>query len=198
MLAAANPANQSTKTPCNALDNGTTTIVSAASVYSCISALNVPIPSALASNYFAPVFSAIDPGRHHFQEGTYLDYHFDIPFQFPVINRYTVFSNIELVEDLRSDFFFGQAGDTPIDTHFLIDAKHALNIPILTWVSGKLSLAPSFEMIFYTNKINNYLYRSYTGSVSLSYTFERRPGMDWKKLVGYSNPIPTLPTLPTR
>jgi hypothetical protein len=190
-----NPANKNTSTPCNALVQGNSTIVPAASVVSCTNALNVPIAN--PAKYFAPVFSTIDAGRQRFQDGLYLNYHFDIPLQFPV-SRYTVFSNIEFVEDLRSDFFFGRAGDTPIDTHFLIDAKHALNVPILTWVGGRLSLSPSVEMIYYTNKISNNLYRSYIGSVSLSYTFEKRTGLNFRRVLGYSNPVPTLPTLPSR
>ncbi len=136
-------------------------------------------------------------GRSHFQNGTYFDYHLDVPA--PVlVGKFRTLSNIEFISDLRSDYFFGHVGDAPVDTHFLFDSKQSLSIPIFVFFSGKISLAPSVEMIFYSNKISGSLYKSYTGSVSLSYTFEKRSGLDWRKTVGYQNPVPTLPTLPSR
>jgi hypothetical protein len=188
------------QTTCNAATGGGKTTVPLASIVNCFLTDSYPVPGAppgLTSPFTQPTFSSIESGRFHLQRGFYTNYHLDIPVAIPE-NRYTVFSNMEFVLDLRSDFFFGGSNDTPLDTHFLVDAKQALNIPIFALFSGKVSLAPTVEMIFYTNKITNNLYRSYSGSVALSYTFEWRNGLKWSKIAGYSNPIPTLPTLPSR
>lgn len=145
----------------------------------------------------ALIFSKIEGGRTHFQDGLYFNYHFDIPVPVPA-NHYTVFSNMEIVSDLRSDFFFGGRGDSPVDTHFLFDAKQSLSIPIFRLFSGRVSLSPTFELIYFANKITNNLYKSYSTSISLSYIFEKRTGLTPLKVFGYQNPVPTLPTLPSR
>ncbi len=191
----ANALNQLTGTACSAQSQGTITTVPVSGIANCFATALAPVP--VGGAFTQPVFSRIDGGRTHFQDGLYFNYHLDIPVQIPA-GHYTVFSNMEIVEDLRTDFFLGSRNDTPIDTHFLVDAKHALNVPIFTFFSGKLSLAPTFEMIYYTNKIGNNLYRSYSGSVALSYTFEKRTGLNTRKVFGYSNPVPTLPSLPSR
>ena len=115
----------------------------------------------------------------------------------PIRGKFFVFSNIELVSELRSDFFL-PGNDAPIDTRFLVDWKQSLTIPIMPLFSGKLSLSPSVEMILYSNKISDNLYRNTTTSVALNYTFEWRKGLSGLKSLGYSNPVPALPTLPTR
>jgi hypothetical protein len=34
--------------------------------------------------------------------------------------------------------------------------------------------------------------------VQLNYSFDKRTGLKWLKAVGYQNPTPALPTLPSR
>jgi hypothetical protein len=191
----ANPQNL-TKSACAAQTQGNETIVAVADVVDCFfAASNAPATGSVFSQPY--LLTPIIGGRSHFQDGMYFDYHLDVPAPF-LVGRFTTLSNIEFVSDLRSDYLIGRAGDTPIDTHFLFDSKQSLNIPIFMLFSGKVSLAPSVEMIFFSNKISGNLYKSYSTSVSLSYTFERRTGLNWWKTVGYQNPVPTLPTLPSR
>ena len=176
----------------------TVTVVGVDNVVNCLNAASsLPANSTLT----APTLFKIDPGRTHFQNGLYTNYRIDMPL--PVKkDDYHMFSNMEFVTELRSDYFFGpffgHGKDSPIDTHFLFDAKQTLMIPIFPLFSGKLSLAPTFESIFYANKISNNVYRSYSTSRTLSYTFEKRKGLSWRKALGYSNPAPATPTLPSR
>jgi hypothetical protein len=75
------------------------------------------------------------------------------------------------VSDLRSDFFIPGPADTTIDTRFLVDAKESVNVPLFRWFSGKVSLAPTVEFIWYSNKISRNLYYSAATSITLSYSF---------------------------
>jgi hypothetical protein len=201
MTYAMNPANQSPNTPCLGQPQGGMITVPVTEVVSCFAAASASVPTKATTmnmpSFTQPIFSKIDGGRRHFQDGLYFNYHFDIPVPVPA-NHYTVFSNMEMVFDLRSDFFFGGKGDSPVDTHFLFDAKQALSIPIFPLFSGRVSLSPTFELIYFANKITNNLYKSYSTSISLSYTFEKRTGLNPLKVFGYPNPVPTLPTLPSR
>ena len=63
----------------------------------------------------------------------------------------------------------------------------------------KISLAPSYEVIWFGNKVNRYTYASQSANVSLNYSFGWHSGLSWRKVLeGYSDPAPTLPPLPTR
>ena len=170
--------------------------VPAQAVTNCFLLAGTPADTSTASPQNNVTLTGIDAGRTHFQNGAYFNYRLDVPL--PVAGQFRTFSNMEFISELHSDFFFGHRLDTPIDTHFLVDAKQSLNIPLFPLFSGKVSLAPTLEMIFYTNKITNNIYRSYTTSVALNYTLDWHKGLNWKKVPGYSNPVPTLPTLPTR
>lgn len=202
MLAPQNLVNAAANTACAAqtqANNVNNVKVLVANVVNCFNAAAAPVTgnNSLGTKFTQPVFITTDPGRIHFQDGLYFNYHFDAPVPIPA-NRFTVFSNMEVVLDLRSDYFFGSTGDSPVDTHFLVDAKQSLNVPIFSLFSGRVSLAPTVEMIYYTNKISNILYKSYSTSIALSYSFEKRSGLNPWKIFGYQNPVPTLPTLPSR
>jgi len=178
---------------------GSLTTVSVADVVNCFNAASNPVPKTGTPSFTQPYLSQIVGGRTHFQNGLYLNYRLDTPL--PIVlprDRFTMLSNVEVISELRGDFFFGHGQDTPVDTHFLLDAKESLSFPILSTFNGKLSFSPSIELIYYTNKISDNLYRSYSTSVSLNYTFDWRQGLNWAKVIGYQNPVPASPTLPSR
>jgi hypothetical protein len=181
------------------MPEGSLTTVSVADVVNCFNAASNPVPKAGIPSFTQPFLSQIMGGRTHFQNGLYLNYRLDTPL--PIVlprDRFTMLSNVEVISELRGDFFFGHGQDTPVDTHFLLDAKESLSFPILSTFNGKLSFSPSIELIYYTNKISDNLYRSYSTSVSLNYTFDWRQGLNWAKVIGYQNPVPASPTLPSR
>jgi hypothetical protein len=97
----------------------------------------------------------------------------------------------------RGDFFaFGAKNDTAIDTRLFNDLRSSLTMPIPAL--RKLSLAPTFEMVVFKNKLAGNLYYSYNTFVSVNYSFDWHQGLSWKRVLGFSNPVPTLPTLPSR
>ena len=124
----------------------------------------------------------IGDGRNFFQHGIYFNYHFDTPL--PVSGRYSIFSKIDLVSDVRSDYFLGECGYTPVDTRFLVDARESPNVPIFSLFSGNVSLTPTLEVIWYGNKVNRNLYGSVSTSISLSYSFKKRTGLAFLKTLG--------------
>jgi len=81
----------------------------------------------------------------------------------------------------KGDLYFHAAGETAVETRYLDKLTAALSFPI--W--GNLSLTPKTDFVLYENKINLYHYRALQPSVSLSYTFTRREGMDWLRALLY-------------
>jgi hypothetical protein len=201
LTAPVNPANL-TGTSCQVENSSVPgqSVVSVANVVNCFAAAASPVPTAkppALAPYTQPALADIQGGRSHFQHGLYFNYRIDMPLPIKW-SEFRTFSNMEVVSELRGDYFFGHGQDSPVDTHFLLDWKHSLNIPIFALFSGKVSLAPTVEMIFYANKISDNLYTSYSTSVSLSYSFDKREGLSLKKVLGYPNPTPALPSLPSR
>jgi hypothetical protein len=128
-------------------------------------------------------------GREHYQSGFYLDFRLDMP-----VPRYP---GAEFIVENRGDFFaFGAKNDTAIDTRLFNDLRSSLTMPIPAL--RKLSLAPTFEMVVFKNKLAGNLYYSYNTFVSVNYSFDWHQGLSWKRVLGFSNPVPTLPTLPSR
>jgi hypothetical protein len=128
-------------------------------------------------------------GRSHIQDGFYFNFRFDFPL--PV-------KGWEFVLQNRGDHYFGRHGDSAVDTHFRFDVTSSLTIPIHALFNGKLNLAPTYETIFYENKISNNFYVSKNVFVALNYSFDWHRGLAFPRVIGYSNPVPTLPPLPTR
>ncbi|HEY3841584.1 MAG TPA: hypothetical protein VGL72_33670, partial [Bryobacteraceae bacterium] len=145
----------------------------------------------------ATALNLIQGGRDFFQDGMYINYRIDMPVPIRK-DPFTVLSNVEIISELHSDWFFRHATDTPVDTRFLFDAKESVNIPFLMLFSGKLSLAPTFELIYYQNKVTSHLYHSISTSISLNYSFDWHNGLSFQRAAGYQNPTPALPTLPSR
>jgi hypothetical protein len=131
----------------------------------------------------------VDGGRNHTQKGFYFDFRWDMPL--PRLK------DLEFVAESRGDFYvFGAPRDSAVDTRLFNDAKAALIVPIPGL--RKLSLAPTFEWIVFRNKIADNTYYAASMSVSLSYSFDWHQGLAWKRVLGFSNSVPALPTLPTR
>jgi hypothetical protein len=127
------------------------------------------------------------PGRGHLQDGFYLNFRLDMPLP--------LYSKVEFVVENKGDFLVDRhAHDSVVDPFLSDDLKSSVLVPI--W--GKLSLAPTFEMQLFANKIAYNLYRSLSTSVSLNYSFDWRTGLHWRDVLGYDNPTPLLPDLPNR
>jgi hypothetical protein len=142
-----------------------------------------------ASTAAAPATATVLAGRNHSQAGFYLDFRFDAP-----VPR---LPTVEFLVENRGDFYvFGRPEDTPVDTRLYNDLKASLVIPIPGLY--KLSLSPTFEWIVYRNRIIDNTYYGVNAFVSLSYSFGWRQGLEWRKVLGFSNPTPALSTLPTR
>ncbi len=125
-------------------------------------------------------------GRSHFQHGLYLDFRLDVPL--PGISR------LEYVTENRGDFFFGASGDASVDTRFFDDLRQSLRVPL----TRRLSIAPTLELIIYQDKILENYYRSYSTFVSLNYTLDWHWMLNFRRALDYANPVPALPTLPSR
>ena len=134
-----------------------------------------------------PIVVSAIPGRTHYQDGFYANFRIDMPL--PFATRY------EFVVENRGDFFLIPHGhDSPVDTRFFDDLRSSFIVPLY----GHLSLAPSFEILLFENKINDSLYRSTNSFVSLSYSFDWRTGLEWRQLLRFNNPVPPLTSLPNR
>jgi hypothetical protein len=140
------------------------------------------------SNYGSYTASVLGQ-RDHKQSGFYLDFRLDVPL--PRLPQ------LEFVVENRGDFLvFGEPHDTPVDTRLFNDIKTSLMFPIPGL--RKLSLAPTFEWIVFRNRLLQNTYFGINAFVSLSYSFDWRQGLEWKKVLGFSNPTPPLSSLPTR
>jgi hypothetical protein len=131
--------------------------------------------------------TSVISGRRYFQQGFYLNFRIDMPL--PRLPRY------EFVGENRGDLFADAHGDSVVDTRLQNDTKFTLTVPIFR----KVSLAPTLELFWFENKISNNLYFSDSTYVSLNYSFGWHSGLSLKKVLeGYTDPVPTLPSLPTR
>jgi hypothetical protein len=145
--------------------------------------------NACVTNYLAllhgtkPVVTSV-AGRQHFQDGLYLNFRFDLPIR----------SNLEYVVEHRGDYFFGSAGDSPLDMHFYSDLKSQLLFSLF----NKIKVSPTVELVLFENKIRPSLYRSVNTYLSLNYSFDWHQGLNIEKVLRYNNPVPPLPYLPTR
>ena len=81
----------------------------------------------------------------------------------------------------KGDIYFNTPSDTAVQTRYLDKLTPALNFPI--WAG--LSVTPKVDLILYENKINYSHYRAFVPSISLSYTFNWREGMSWKRALCY-------------
>jgi len=81
----------------------------------------------------------------------------------------------------KGDIYFNTPSDTAVQTRYLDKLTPALNFPM--WAG--LSLTPKLDLILYENKINYFHYRAFVPSISLSYTFNWREGMSWKRALRY-------------
>jgi hypothetical protein len=89
----------------------------------------------------------------------------------------------------RGDLYFNSPNDTATQTRYLDKFKPSFSIPIY----GKLALSPKVDFIFYENKVFRNHYRAVVPSLSLSYTFKWREGMDLGRALGYGG-ITTTPS----
>lgn len=81
----------------------------------------------------------------------------------------------------KGDIYFNHPSDTAVQTRYLDKLTPALSIPI--W--DKISLTPKVDFILYENKINYFHYRAIQPSVSVSYAFSMREGMNWTRALAY-------------
>jgi hypothetical protein len=81
----------------------------------------------------------------------------------------------------KGDIYFNTPSDTATQTRYLDKLTPALSFPV--WAG--LSLTPKVDLILYKNKINYFHYRAFVPSISLSYTFNWREGMSWKRALCY-------------
>jgi hypothetical protein len=89
----------------------------------------------------------------------------------------------------KGDWFFNSRADTTVQTHYLDKLSPAFSLPIY----GKLTLTPRVDIILYENKVNQNHFRAVEPSVSLSYSFKWRPGMDLGRAAGYGAIATTPP-----
>ena len=134
---------------------------------------------------------SVNSGRTHQQRGFYFNLRLDAPI--PTFASQTFFAGSEMVLENRGEWFLPHE-DLYLDTRLNDDLKLSLTVPI--W--KKISFSPSVEMLFFKNQVFRNFYYSYSTSVSLNYSFEWHPGLGWRRALMYSNPVPALPTLPSR
>jgi hypothetical protein len=143
------------------------------------------VDTACLGKYGAGTLLSVTADRSHQQRGFYFNFRFDAPL--PVL------ANSELVLENKGTWM-PPHGDIMLDTRLNDDFKASLTVPI--W--QKISIAPTMELFFYQNQVFGQLYRSYSTSLALSYSFEWHNGLKWNRAGGYSNPVPTQPTLPVK
>ena len=126
-------------------------------------------------------------GRGHMQDGFYLNFRFDMPVPF--------IPNVEFVVENKGDFLIDHHNrDSEVDPFISNDLKSSLLVPI----RGKLTIAPTFELQLFENKLAYNVYRSVSTSLSLNYSFDWRTGLKWRDVREFNNPTPLLPNLPSR
>ncbi len=125
-------------------------------------------------------------GREYEQQGLYFNFRVDMP----------LWNSSEFTLQSLGNFYFNHpSSDAFVDTRYYDDLKASLTVPIYR----KISLAPTYEVIWFKNKILSNIYVSQSAYVSLNYSFGWHSGLNWRKVLqGYSDPVPTLPSLPTR
>jgi hypothetical protein len=97
----------------------------------------------------------------------------------------------------HGDLYFNSRSDTGTQTRYLDKFTPAFSVPIY----GKLALTPKVDFIFYENKIFHNHYRAVAPSLSLSYTFKWREGMNVWRAAGYgaiTTPPSTAGSLPQK
>ena len=146
--------------------------------------LQTCIPQLQASSIAAHLIGVTN-GRVHGQGGIYLNFRVDMPLW-----NYSEFT----LENL-GNFYFNRHNDAVVDTRYWDDLKASITVPIYR----KISLAPTYEVFWFKNKVAYNIYSSQSAYVSLNYSFAWHTGLNWRKVLqGYSDPVPTLPSLPTR
>jgi hypothetical protein len=81
----------------------------------------------------------------------------------------------------KGDIFFRSSDDTAVQTRYLEKLTPALSLPI--WAG--LSFTPKVDIVLYQNKVGGAHYRAIQPNFSLSYTFNWRQGMDWRRALKY-------------
>jgi hypothetical protein len=146
----------------------------------CIAPLEAP-------NYSAHLTGVV-PGRSHSQQGIYLNFRVDMP----------LWNYSEFVMENLGNLYFNKHGDAVVDVRYWDDLKFSLNVPVFPKYP-KITLAPTYEVMWFKNKVIDNFYASQAAYISLNYTFGWHSGLSWRKVLeGYSDPVPTLPPLPTR
>jgi hypothetical protein len=127
----------------------------------------------------------VGSGRDHLQQGLYLNFRIDIP----------LWHSTEFTLQSLGNFYFNRSGDAFVDTRYYDDLKGSFTVPIFR----KISLAPTYEVVWFKNKVLSNTYVSQSAYVSLNYSFGWHSGLNWLKVLeGYSDPVPTLTPIPTR
>lgn len=135
--------------------------------------------------FLMPQLIKVISGRDHVQQGLYFNFRVDMP----------LWHSTEGTLQNLGNSYFKEASDAIVDTRYYDDLKASLTVPIFR----KISLAPTYEVIWFKNKLLNNTYMSQSTYVSLNYSFAWHSGLSWQKVLeGYSDPVPTLPPLPTR
>ena len=116
----------------------------------------------------------------------YLNFRLDMPLP--------LYTGSELTLENRGDFFATRHQDTQVDARYIDDLKTSFVLPVY----GKVSLAPTFELFLFQIKVTSGSYRSYSTYVAVNYSFDWHTGLKWSKVLGFANPVPALPALPTR
>ena len=134
---------------------------------------------------------SVESQRTHQERGLYFNFRLDAPL--PVLASNTFFAGSEVVLENHGDLFMPHQ-DLYLDTKLNDDFKLSLVVPV--W--KKISFSPSVELFFFMNQVSRNFYYSCSTTMSLNYSFEWHPGLGWMRAMLYSNPVPALPTLPTK
>jgi hypothetical protein len=145
---------------------------------------NLTLPKTTSAIY-AGTLESVFADRTHQQHGFYFNFRFDAPMPM----RPTT----EIVLENKGSWYMPHS-DLVLDTRLNDDLKVSLVVPV--W--QKISLSPTLELFFFQNQVYGNLYRSYSTSLSLNYSFEWHNGLRWKRSLGYANPVPPQPTLPLK
>ncbi len=156
--------------------NGVTCSPAPQTPLACTGGLSIQDPSLMLSGLAAPKFST----GAFLNSGAYLNFKIKIPL-WSRLDANHVDQSWYFNLANKGDLYFNHRGDTATQTRLLDKFTPSFTIPLY----GGISLTPKVDFILFNNKVLNNHFRAVEPSLSLSYTFAWRQGMEILRTLGF-------------
>jgi hypothetical protein len=83
--------------------------------------------------------------------------------------------------DAKGNLYFHTGSDSSIETYYLATLSQSVRVPI----AGDLGLVPRLDLIFFENKVERHSLTRIQSSVALTYTFDWRSGLPFRKAASF-------------